>query len=114
MDAVDFLAHWVDRATIAWPADLAPDPTAVTWELWAAPAGGLSVVDDVVAARRAPAVRIADLAHDPSRFSAKPQSAGTSPATSRCGWPPTGPSSSGHCSGRSPSSNAAPAASRGS
>ncbi|GAA3862336.1 pullulanase-type alpha-1,6-glucosidase [Tessaracoccus defluvii] len=66
MDAVDFLAHWVDRATIAWPADLAPDPTAVTWELWAAPAGGLSVVDGVVAARRAPAVRIAGLALDPS------------------------------------------------
>ncbi len=42
------LAHFVDADTIAWPADRAADPSAVTWQLWAAPEGGLAVEDGAV------------------------------------------------------------------
>lgn len=42
-------AHWVDAATIAWPAELAgDDPTGLTWKLHHAPDASLEVADGAV------------------------------------------------------------------
>ncbi|MGM0386712.1 MAG: alpha-amylase family glycosyl hydrolase, partial [Actinomycetota bacterium] len=43
-----FLGHWIDETTIAWPAGLVSDAAATTWTLYAAPAGGMEFVDGSV------------------------------------------------------------------
>ncbi|ROS31404.1 pullulanase-type alpha-1,6-glucosidase [Cellulomonas sp. PhB150] len=44
-------AHWVTRSTLAWPRDLLPagaDPADLTWSLFHAPTGGLTLTDGIV------------------------------------------------------------------
>lgn len=38
-------AHWIDASTIAWPADLGPQPTGTTWQLYSSQDASLAVAD---------------------------------------------------------------------
>jgi len=46
--AGQFLGHWIDAATIAWPADLVDEPANTEWTLYAAPDGGMALADGAV------------------------------------------------------------------
>ncbi|WP_331715546.1 pullulanase X25 domain-containing protein [Tessaracoccus coleopterorum] len=39
----EFLGHWVDATTVAWPSALITDGDDTTWELWSDPDGGLAL-----------------------------------------------------------------------
>ncbi|WP_282005419.1 pullulanase-type alpha-1,6-glucosidase [Propioniciclava sinopodophylli] len=66
-----FLGHWIDAATIAWPANLAPDPAGTTWQLWGDADGGLALTDgEVTGGAGEPAVLLGTLTHDPAGLSA--------------------------------------------
>ncbi|HMQ65259.1 MAG TPA: pullulanase-type alpha-1,6-glucosidase [Arachnia sp.] len=57
------LGHWLTQGTIAWPTSLMPgDQASRSWELWAAPDGGLSLVDGVVEGEGA--LKVGDLTLD--------------------------------------------------
>ena len=66
-----FLAHWVDATTIAWPANLAPDPGATTWQLWTDPDGGITLTDGAVTGGAGePARLVGTLTLDPAGLTA--------------------------------------------
>ena len=67
-----FLGHWIDQTTIAWPADqITGDAAGRTWELWTDADGGLALADgDVVGGTGAPAVQLGTLTYDSAGLSA--------------------------------------------
>ncbi|MDO5495901.1 MAG: pullulanase-type alpha-1,6-glucosidase, partial [bacterium] len=67
-----YLGHWLDQGTVAWPANLAPDPAATTWELWTDPDGGMTLVDgEVSGGEGAPAAKLADLVYSEDGLTAE-------------------------------------------
>jgi len=69
--AGQFLGHWIDANTVAWPANLAPDPADTMWQLWGDADGGLVLADGkVTGGTGEPATLLGTLAYDPTGLTA--------------------------------------------